>query len=130
LKKFWKYYRGGAPGAILSYIILFFAPTSPKNIEGIILLVKVNAIAFIVKESISFIMFEWWIFKKPSRKILKEMFSYFFVMASILILNILSFLALTMLFNINNVMSQIFINICFTYFNFLGTIKTFNGNGK
>ncbi|MFA5095255.1 MAG: hypothetical protein WC447_01145 [Candidatus Paceibacterota bacterium] len=130
MKKFIKYYLGGSPGALLGYIILlFYAPKDPKNIEEIVLLVKVSAIAFIIKESISFIIFKWWIFKKPlNGETLKEIFLYFFMMILILVPNTLSFYTLTIGLGINRVISQILINLCFGYIGFLETTKVFNGN--
>ncbi len=105
---FKRFALGGAPGAILGYVILFLY--TPKNQE-ISSLILISVIAFFVKESVSFITHKWWTFQKLSLgKIVKEILSYFSVMIFLTVLNTVLFYGLVETWKLNSVLTQAIIN--------------------
>ena len=120
---------GGAPGAILGYIILFFF--APKNQETS-LLIQVSLIAFFVKESISFCIYKrWWTFEKSRlREIAKEVLLYFPVLLFLALINTFLLYALVEKWGLNSVLSQAILNSFSMLVGYINTKEVFESDKK
>ena len=136
MKKFFKFFFGGGPGAITGYIIIYkYTPDKPKNLEEILFLVKVSVIAFLIKESISFIVYSLWKLKGLEiKEVVKKAMLYFSITLAITILNTISFYLSVMVLSwcnillpITSVLSQAVINLAFTFITYKEVTKVFNG---
>ena len=136
MKKFFKFFFGGGPGAIIGYIIIYkYTPDKPKSLEEILFLVKVSVIAFLIKESISFIVYSLWKLKGLEiKEVVKKAMLYFSITLAITILNTISFYLSVMVLSwcnillpITSVLSQAVINLAFTFITYKEVTKVFNG---